>query len=104
MENTPLSPQEQQDAVKVYQIAKAFISSHASREVQEHLGQMFGCYVAATPTVYLHEVSAHDVAQTIMDVVILSSSLRTGFRTCMQRTIGRWGRVRHRLPLRFYSG
>ncbi|OZI08339.1 hypothetical protein BWI93_09735, partial [Siphonobacter sp. BAB-5385] len=75
MENTSLSQQEQQDAVKVYQIAKAFISSHAFREVQEHLGQMFGCYVAATPTVYLHEVSAHDVAQTFMDVSHLIKQL-----------------------------
>lgn len=75
MENTLLSVQQQQGAVKVYQIAKAFISNHASREVQQHLGQMFACYVAATPSVVLQDVSAHDVAQTFMDVSHLIKQL-----------------------------
>lgn len=75
MKKTSLSQHEQQDAVKVYQVAKAFISSHASREVQEQLGQTFACYVAAIPTVVLHGILAHDVAQTFMDVSHLIKQL-----------------------------
>ncbi len=75
MENTSLSEQEQQDAVKVYQIAKAFVSSHYVRDMQQQLGEMFAFYVASDYYASLPESTRTTISITHMDMIGLTSDL-----------------------------
>lgn len=75
MENTPLSHQEQQDAVKVYQIAKAFISSHYVRDMQQRFGEMFALYAASECYASLPESTRTTISITYMDMIGLTSDL-----------------------------
>lgn len=76
MKNTSLSDQEQETAVRVYEIAKAFISSHYVADTQTQLSEMFATYTAYGSYTDMAEGDRAAASLTFKHVINLMSDLR----------------------------
>ncbi len=76
MKNTSQSEQEQETAVRVYEITKAFVSSHYVADTQAQLSEMFAAYTAYGSYADMAEGDRATASLTFTHVMNLVSDLR----------------------------